>query len=74
MAKAWRTIKLIWMAKGVDIITPVDQSGEILIRVLRSSTCCIVQRFHGFLIELLSEVVSPWLVIRAAWFRNLYHF
>lgn len=32
----------------MDIITPVDQIGITLIRVLSSSTCSTVQRLHGF--------------------------
>ncbi|MFS7908990.1 hypothetical protein Hanom_Chr01g00089571 [Helianthus anomalus] len=70
MARAWRITRLIWMANVVCKSIPVDQIGKILIRVLRSSTCCNVHRFHGFLME-PSGFMSP-SVTKAAWFRNLY--
>lgn len=69
MVMAWRVAKLIWTASGVLNKMPVDQSGEILIRVFRSSTCCNVHSFHNFAIE-PSGLVSP-SVSSAARFRNL---
>lgn len=72
MVRAWRTKRLVWMPIGVPKKMEEDQSGKILMSVLRSSTCWRVQRFHGFAIEPSVELISPW-AISAARFRNLHH-
>lgn len=43
---AWKTGKECWLMVTA-IIMPVDQMGRTLISDLSSSTCCVVQRFHG---------------------------
>ncbi|KAH7838073.1 hypothetical protein Vadar_021674 [Vaccinium darrowii] len=70
MVKAWRTNRLVWIPAGVAKKMEEDHSGKILIKVLRSSTCWMVQSFHGFDIE-PSGVMSSW-AISAARFRNLH--
>lgn len=35
---AWKMMKLIWMAMGIDKIKPLSHSGTSLIRLFRSST------------------------------------
>lgn len=47
MDKAWRTVKLNWMAIGVDRKMVVDQRGKILSMVFKSSTLSTVQRALG---------------------------
>jgi hypothetical protein len=51
MVKAWRTVKLYWIPIGVLKNILDDHNGKILMRVLRSSTCCIVHILQGFAIE-----------------------
>ncbi len=46
-----------------------DQTGRILIRALRSSTCWTVHSLHGFAIEPSSPKSSS--VFKAARFRSL---
>lgn len=58
------TAKLGCMVNGVYRNKPVDQTGKILMRVLRSSTCCTVVCFHGLEME-------PSSVTNAALFKNL---
>lgn len=69
MVKAWMIAKLSWMAKGVHKNKPVDHNGNILTRLLRSSTCSTVLSSHGFATE-PSCFVSP-SVLSAARFKNL---
>lgn len=69
MVRAWRTAKLDCMPIGVAKNILEDHMGNILIRVLSSSTCWTVHVFHGFATEpsgLMS--VSD---LNAARFRNL---
>jgi hypothetical protein len=70
MVKAWRTVKLAWIPIGVPKNILEDHNGKILIRVLRSSTCCIVHILHGFAIE-PSDPTSP-SILSAARFKNLH--
>ena len=70
MVRAWRTVRLLWIPIGVDKNILVHQSGKILIRVLRSSTCWTVHNLHGFAIK-PSALLSP-SVFSAARFRNLH--
>jgi hypothetical protein len=51
MVKAWRTVKLAWIPIGVPKNILDDHNGKILMRVLRSSTCCIVHILQGLAIE-----------------------
>lgn len=69
MVRAWRVVKLPWIAIGVLINILDDHKGKILMTVLRSSTCWNVHRLHGFAIE-PSGFKSP-SVFRAAPFRKL---
>lgn len=70
MVRAWRTVRLLWIPIGVAKNILVHQSGKILIRVLRSSTCWTVHNLHGFAIK-PSALMSP-SVFSAARFRNLH--
>lgn len=71
MVIASRTKKTALDAIGMFKNTAVDKIGKILIRALKSSTCCTVHRFHGFATE-PSALVSL-ISFRAAGFRNLYN-
>ena len=51
IVRAWRIVKLPRIATGILKNMPVDHMGKILIRALRSSTCCKVHKLHGFAIE-----------------------
>jgi len=42
-------MKETWQAVTSDKMIPVDQIGMTLMRDLRSSTCCTLHSFHGFL-------------------------
>ena len=67
--RACRTVKLVRTPIGVLKKMPLDSIGHILIKDLRSSTCCTEHSLHGFAME-PSELVSP-SVFNAARFRNL---
>ena len=69
MIRAWRTVRLIWIPIGVPKNMLDDQSGKILIRVLKSSTCSTVHTLHGFAIKPSNLVSSS--VFSAARFKNL---
>lgn len=58
---AWKMMKIIWMAMGIDKIKPLSHSGTSLIRLFRSSTCSTV---HFIVIE-------SCLLANAALFKNL---
>ena len=70
MVKAWRIVKLSKTPIGVLKNIPDNHKGKILIRVLRSSTCCIVHILQGFAIE-PSDPTSP-SVLNAARLSNLH--
>ena len=70
IVRACRTVKLIRTPIGVLKKMPLDSIGNILIKDLRSSTCCTEQSLHGLAME-LSELVSP-SAFSAAQFRNLH--
>lgn len=67
MVRAWRTAKLDCMPIGVAKNMLEDHMGNILIRVLSSSTCWTVHVFHTEPSGLMS--VSD---LNAARFRNLF--
>lgn len=70
MERAWRMVKLLWIAIVVPRNMFEDQRGKILRRFLKSSTCWTVHGFHGFAtIELSWSPKSP-SVFKASWFRR----
>lgn len=70
VVRAWRMVRLTWIPIGVAKRMPVDQSGRILIRVLRSSTCLTLHSFHGCFAMEPSALMSS-SVLSAARFRSL---
>lgn len=55
----------------MDIITPVDQMGMTLIRVLSSSTCSTVHKLHGSAAVPSAAISNSGFFTTQALFKNL---
>lgn len=69
MVRAWSTVRLLKMPIGVLRKMPVDHSGMIFIRALRSSTSLTVHSVHEFPCEPSNCFTCS--IFKAAQLRNL---